>query len=1157
MKKFFSFFFLLLGCMGMLQAQTYPEPSMRKAYSVLAAGQTLKLAVVQEGIYKITYEDLVRQGLLSKTIDSYKIALYGNTAGMLPFYNAPGIYDDLSPLPIQMHDGGDETFGPGDYFLFYGQSPHRWSYNETKGEFSYARHHFCDSSFYFVSLNAELEHRVEAAPSENENQGERLTWFPEHIRHENDLVNLCNGGLDWLGESFTLSTNSRSLSLATPDPVLGQKGILYAATGAQTSDGTGSFRIQFNQTKISLYHSPLGSNTAYDRTTAKDSVQVTSGTSTVNISFSKTGNTNNGYLDYLSLVYPRYLRLNGAYLFFRHPQAIGNASLFSVEAPAGTQIWDITDVYHIASIATKTESGRLNFSTTPDNRLHEYVAFNASLCPAPIFKELVQPQNLHQQKNIDYVVVTHPLFLEQAQEIARLHRERDGYSTCVATTGQVYNEFSSGAKDPSAIRLFLRHLDIRSDTNHKPRYLLLFGDASYDYKDILGKTTDFVPTLQTYGMLSDGADDPLEDMFGYLADDAGIQINSSFTSWTKTGQLQVAIGRLPIQTVEAARNMVEKIDLYSSPHYVSDPVQSNLSGNFGNWRNEVVFVTDDSFESDMEENVLHNNYIQNNLPYIHINKLYSDAYERASSSTSARIPALENAIKGFVENGCLFLGYLGHSGWDAWSDEKILTNNIIDNWKQSYTYPVLFASSCTFAYFDQTDKISGAERAVLKAHAGSIATIAASRIASTGSIESIQRFFAEKFISKTKGKANTIGEAFLFAKNSAYNQSPQKFVLLGDPGLKAALPQHQVQTLHVNGKPAGSPDIDTLKALAPITIEGRIASHEGDPMNHFNGKLLVKVYDKAITKQTLGVYNPQGKPPGYNAQVPYTDQSSVIFQGETEIRDGQFSFSFIVPKDIQYNYGHGRISYYAYNDSTDANGSFDGITVGGINPDAVIDTTAPMVDLYIGRNTFLGGTVGEEPSLYAEISDEYGINTTGAGIGHDMTLVIDNDYKNAVSVNNYFRYATGSYKKGTLTYPLELEPGKHTARLKVWNINNISTTQEITFYVNASDQLKIFDFKAVPNPARGEYVDFYFNHNSKNGGIEKCTLSIFSLQGARVAEFHYTMSDLSGYTVGPLRWNLCSNGNKRVSAGMYVCYIKAWDTQGTVIHKELKLIVVN
>ncbi|MCH5244620.1 MAG: type IX secretion system sortase PorU [Lentimicrobiaceae bacterium] len=1155
MKHFFSLLCLLISWAGTLQGQTYPEPSQRKTYSVLAAGESLRLAVWQEGIYKVTYEDLVSHGLLSQAVDSYKIALYGNTAGALPFYNAPGIYDDLSPLPIEIRDGGDGVFGPGDYFLFYGQSPHRWDYNKESGEFSYNRHPFCDSVFYFVSLHAELEHRVGSAPAQ-EAGGESLTWFWEHIRHENDLVNLCDGGLNWLGESFTLSSYNRNITLATPDPVAGQQGILYAATGAQTTGGTGSFRIQLNQAQLNLYHSSIGTSgdIAYNEASAKTEVQITSGTSTVSISFSKTGNTNNGYLDYLSLVYPRSLRLNGAYLFFRHPQAIDHAVSFSVEAGSSTQVWDITDVYHIYPATLKAENNRLSFSTTPDGTLHEYVAFNPSLCPAPTFKGIVKPQNLHQLKNIDYVVVSHPLFLEQAEEVARLHRERDGYSTSVVTTTQVYNEFSSGAKDPSAIRLFLRHLNLRSDSEHRPRYLLLFGDASYDYKDILGKTTDFVPTLQPKGHRSEGAGDPLEDMFGYLGDDEGIRFGSNST-WTKTGQLQVAIGRLPVQNAEEARNVAEKIDIYSSPSYVADSRQTNLAGNFGNWRNEVVFVTDDGFEKGMEEKVLGNDYIQNNIPYIHVNKFYSDSYERASSSTVTTIPALENAIKSFVENGCLFLGYLGHSGWDSWSDEKILTNSIIEKWKRTYTFPVIFASSCTFAYFDQTDKVSGAERAVLREHAGSIATIATSRTAYTNSIEDVQRRFAESFISKSNGKINTIGDAFLYAKTTSYNSDLQKFILLGDPGLKAALPRNTVQTLHVNGKSVNDPDIDTLKALSPVTIEGRIVNQAGDPMNRFNGKLSVKVYDKATTKQTLGVYDPRKSE--YNAPVSYTDQSSLIFQSETEVKDGQFSFSFIVPKDIQYNYGNGRISYYAYNDSTDANGSFEGITVGGMNPDAVIDTSAPVVHLYIDKNTFLGGTVGTEPSLYAEISDEYGINTTGASIGHDMTLVIDHDYRNALSVNNFFSYATGSYKQGTLSYPLVLEPGKHTAQLKVWNINNVSTTQEITFYVNGSKNLKLFDFKAVPNPVGGEYVDFYFNHNSQNGGIEKCTLSIFNLQGMCVAELNYTMSDLSGYSVGPLRWNLRSKGNSRVQAGMYICHIKAKDARGEVVQQDLKLVVVH
>lgn len=1149
MKKVFSLLFLLAACIGMPQAQSYPAPDLRKGYSVLATGQTLKVAVSQEGIYKIRYEDLVSHGLLSEPVSSDLIGLYGNIGGMLPFFNIPDIYDDLSPLPIRMNDGGDGRFGPGDYFLFYGQSPHRWNYDLQRNTFSYTPHYFCDSTFYFVTRNAELKHRVITSEATT-TDGIELNSFVEHLRHENDLVNLSEGGLDWFGEVFTFSGDKKTISLSTPSPVPGRNGFLTVATGAQSISGTANFTIQINQGTLHTYHSSIGGGTNFHAANTRDSVPIESESSTATLTFTKTGSTGNGYLDYISLIYERYLTLKGSYLFFRHPRAIDQKVKFSVEASPNTEIWDITDIYHISVPSTTRSGGRTVFSTEPDNSLHEYVAFDAASCPAPTFHGIVPNQNLHELKDIDYIVVTHPLFIEQAREVAEMHRARDGYSVCVATTEQVYNEFSSGAKDPSAIRMFLRHLSIRSDSAHQPRHLLLFGAASYDYKGILGSRTDFVPTLQSFGA-GEGGNDPLEDIFGYIADNAGVNPKGL----EPQGVLQVAIGRLPVHSVEEARNVTEKIDIYSSPRYVSDPSQPNLSGNFGYWRNEVVFVTDDGFEKQMEDNIIRRDHIQKNLPYIHVNKLYSDSYERSTSSTSAKIPALENAIRNFVENGCLFLGYEGHSSWDSWSDEKILTNAIIDSWKTSYTYPVIFSSSCTFAFFDQINQLSGAERAMLKPHSGAIATIASTRTAATGQIEDIQRCFVEHFIDKTDGNIHSIGEAFLYAKTTANHAHRQKFILLGDPGLKAAVAKNNVQTLHINGKPVSETESDTLYALSPVTIEGRITDMNGDAMNHFNGILLVKVYDKAVTKQTLGVYDPRG--PGYNPKISYTDQNSLIFQGRTEVKDGSFRFSFIVPKDIQYNYGNGRISYYAYNDETDANGSFDGIVVGGINPDAVIDTAAPIVDLYIGKNTFTGGTVGMEPALYAEISDEYGINTTGAGIGHDMTLIIDNDYRNAITVNEYFRYNTGSYREGTLLYPMNLAPGRHTARLKVWNINNISTTKEIVFDVNDSEKLKIFNLKAIPNPARGEYVDFYFNHNSQNGGIAKCTLSIFNLQGMRIAEFNYTMSDLSGYTVGPLRWNLCGNGNKRVQAGMYVGYIKATDAQGNTTHKDIKLIVVN
>lgn len=1149
--KRLALLFPILFVAAVSQAQSYPDPALKKSYSVLALGETLKVAVAQSGIYKISYENLVSAGLVSEEIESRKLALYGNVSGMLPTFNLPGTYDDLSPLPIWLHDGGDNRFGPGDYFLFFGESPHRWVYE--KEEFRYVPHHYSDSTFYFVSLRAEIEHRVVSRTAETPENPIRIEAFPEHVRYETNTVNLCNGGYTWLGESFSFSGNERSFTLNTPDPKAGESATLEVATAAISSRGTATFRITCGTTSFSIYHPEYTGSFCSDNQTARASVPLNGNTTAVRLSFNKTNSTEAGYLDYINLFYLRNLKLAGDKLLFRHPEAVGNNARFVMEASAGTRIWDITDVYHIEEIPTTAESaGKISFSSHADGTMHEYIAFSPSQCPSPRLVGKVKAQNLHELQNISYIVVSHPAFFEQAQQIARLHQERDGITAYAATTEEVYNEFSSGAKDPSAIRLFLKRVRDKSDEGKGPAALLLFGAASFDYKNLLGGVSDFVPTLESYGNDSEGAATPSEDNFGYLDDEAGT--DPAAPAYPK-GKLTVAVGRIPVQSVEEARNAVEKIDIYSSRSYVHDPGRPDLSGNFGNWRNEMAFVTDDSFESSMERNVLSNNHIQNNIPYIHLNKLYSDNYERENSSVTSRIPELEKAIGDMVENGCLFIGYLGHSNWNSWSDEKILTTDLIDNWKTSFTFPIMMASSCTFAYYDQANLVSGAERCVLKAHAGAIAMVATSRTATVGNIEEIHKRFAESLIDKSAGNIPTIGSAFLYAKTSTTQGGANKFLLLGDPALKVALPEHNIETLRINGKDIDPEIPDTLKALSPITIEGRIVNQAKIPLTDFNGTLMVKIYDKAVTKTTLGLYNPQSS--NYNAAISYTDQNSLLFQGVTEVKDGFFSFSFIVPKDIQYNFGNGRISYYAYSENSDANGSFSGIIVGGFNENAVLDTLAPEVSLFINRNNYLEGTVGEEPYLYAEISDEYGINTTGAGIGHDMTIIIDEDLKNPITVNNYFRYNTGSYKEGTLLYPLKVEPGRHTVRLKVWNINNISASKSISFNVDGSSGFKVFDMKAVPNPVRGGYVDFYFNHNGVGGGIERCDFDIFSLQGARVSNFSYRLTDLSGYSVGPLRWNLSSNTGKRLQAGMYICHMKAFNAEGKVVKQSVKLVVVH
>lgn len=1136
------------------QAQESSHPYQAQKQSVLSSGPSLKIGVTQDGVYRIRYEDLVSAGLTNQAEPSSNIALYGNKSGMLPYFNTPDIPDDLSPLPIWIQDGGDGTFGPGDYFLFLGQSPHIWTYDTSHG-FLHQTNYYSDTTYYFVSLNPVSTCRIENATETG--QGDtRITTSIEHVHHENDLSNICNGSVHWLGERFSSSGESQTVTLSTPDPANGnQKNAkLLIQTAVQTNNGTASFTIHANGENMQINHTgATGSNAVSpctDMRSLQQELSISASQTSIVFTYQKSNAASSGFIDFIDLLYERSLRVRDQALFFRNPAALNQKASFILQADAGLQVWDITNVYRIRKLSVNQSGTSYSFTAAADSILHEYVAFHPNNASSPASILLQKEQNLHGANNIDYILVTHPQFLDYANQIADMHRERNGYSVLVATTDQIYNEFSSGAKDPSAIRMLAKHLWDKSDSLHRPRHLLLLGAASYDYKGRLGHLTDFVPTFESLSNLHEGGGDPIEDNFGYMGENEGFSPGES----QGRGNMDIAVGRLPIRNQEDAEAVVEKIDIYSSPEYLYDARNPNLPGNLGDWRNEISFVCDDGFESRMESDILANNWPDTRIPAFHINKLYSDAYERVSSSTSNRVPAIESNIRTAIEEGNLFIGYYGHSGWDAWSDERILSIDIINQLKESLSYPIMFSSSCTFGYFDYIDRPSAAELLVLRPRSGAIAIVTTTRTAYTGAIESILKLFIQKITERASGQVTTIGDAYLYAKQRHTGGAVQKFALLGDPGLRTATPRYNVQTLQINGQEASSKQIDTLKALSPITIEGCITDHQGRLLEDFNGTVITKVYDKSVMESTLGNYNPQSNT--NNRVITFQSQNSLLFQGYSDVKDGRFSVSFIVPKDIQYNYGNGKIEYYAYSNTSDANGCFEDIVVGGFDAESVLDTMPPIVDLYINRNNYIPGTVGESPYLYAEISDRFGINTTGTGIGHNMTLVIDEDFSNPIVVNNLFRYNPGSYTEGTLSYPLNLERGEHTAQLKVWNINNISTTESISFRIGESDEPEIFEIRAIPNPVKNDYVDIYFNHNGYGGGIEQCEVNIFNLQGRRIASFDYPVEDISGYSIGPIRWDMSRTNGGRVQSGMYIAHIRAHHADGNISHKTVKIIVL-
>lgn len=1153
-------FRLRAAASGNTAAHTTPlKPAAKnpRTASMLSYGPTLRVGVENSGVYRVTYADLQREGLLQAPVPSDRIAVYGNRAGMLPTLNTSDIYDDLTDLPIAMYDGGDNQFDPGDYFLFYGQSPVVWHYrpdsDDSRPAFTHQQHNYSDRTYYFIGANhPRAAARITDAPRQEPAGDETdLTSFPDYLCHEKDLYNIVAGGQAWYGESFNTSGENVTVPLTLIDPSDEPLGTIPSGNDANIQMRTAaSGLIPGGQGRLDVKAGALGGTIVLAGTSGNTRsaglhtgvFRHTAADLPVRLTYHKSGNALRSYLDYIEINYQRKLRLHRGELLFRHPAAIAAAANFRIEnASTATQVWDVTDPYAVRRLPTVADAGgsAIRLRAGGEDSLQTFLAFDGSVSNSPVFGGITAQQNLHGLPQTDYVVVTPPEFLPQAEEIARLHRERDGYRTTVATTEQVYNEFGTGTPDPSAIRLFMKMFyDRATQETDRPKYLLLLGDASYDVKNKLGTRTNLIPTFEVPEASSEESP-ATDDGFAYMGPDEGLEPAREGGYFSYNGIIDIAVGRLPVKTTEEAEAVVRKIADYGNPHYLRLTDWEQKQGNLGDWRQEITFVTDDDFESVYEYTINFTNSVAAANPNFNLEKIYADSYIKRSDAVNAAYPEAQTALRRRMNRGAFFVGYIGHSGWDAWGDEKYLTLNDIQQWEPILSYPMMFASSCTFAYYDQPDKTSGAEEAVLHPDGGAISMIASTRSASVGTIEYVQHDFLIGSLDRRQGQHPTIGDAFMTCKiNNRDRSGTGIFILLGDPGLKTALPRYDIRTLTLNGKPV-TDVCDTLKAFSRITVTGQIEDN-GQRVTDFNGTVQIKIFDKTSHLKTLGNAQSRG---GFNQVVEYDLQNNQLYRGSAEVKDGLFSFSFFVPKDIAYYYGPGKISYYAYSDTNgDAGGAFTDLTVGGFNTDIEPDTTAPVVKLHINKSNFLpGAEAGASPILYAEISDRYGLNTTGVGIGHDMTLVIDGDYKNAIVVNDLFAYNTGSYTDGTLTYPLSLPEGEHTIELKAWNIFNVSGTGTLTFGVNTSGKFKVTALRATPNPSpKDGEVHFYFTHNGV-GGIDRYELQIYDLYGRKVAGFEGRESSSYGYSVGPLTW---PTGTAGLQKGVYVVRVVAYNREG-------------
>ena len=1033
MKKIlFIAFWVLVSLPMMAGIHSYAERS------VLADGHWVKIRVSESGVCRMSFSELRSAGLEPSQV---RVFGYGGAQKEQDFSKRN--IDDLPQVPVYVGE---------DYILFYVQGPISWTYNGSR--FAHTRNTYSDFGYYLLSDDAgamlpfpEAE-AVSGSPTD-------VTYYSYYQVQDKDSVNLIDrtgvsgGGRTFYGEQFAAG-QTRTFTFSTPY-ANGDNSSVYIDMAANAAT-TSTVKAQLNNTSSkSIYISSIPDHYTFG----------VAGTISMNGASEEQNqrvtmqfvNSNAGalaWLNYIEITTPSELVMTGSYMGIRslvNRNTTNPVRFLLRNTTASTQIWDVTDLAAIQRMPTTMVDDQLAWVGTQADGVHEYIAVNTDgtkFVQAEVVGE-VKNQNLHALSNIDYIIICPEGYEDVSEDLAKAHEAKQAITYAIVTDQQVYNEFSSGTPDATAYRWLMKMLYDRAKNGigQQPRWLLLMGHGTFDNRKLLRNSgTSLLLTYQSKNSVNEIKAYATDDYFAYLDDNEG--------AIDTQGRMDIGVGRLPVESLDEARTTVDKL------------IQYIRNEQTGKWKNQLVYLADDG------ENGTHTETAEKSAELVRIknpdfivHKIFLDAYPQEVNASGESYPLAKNRVLNLLKNGVLFFDYSGHGGYNAITNESILNLKDIAGMTNKNQAFWLFAT-CNFAQCD-AGKRSAAETAVLNPKGGAIGILAATRTVYAPQNTNLNRSVCDTLFghSDVFHYDMTLGEAILIGKNLlGSDENKLAYVLLGDPCMRLNYPtDYHVETLT---------EMDTLNALSVQHVEGRIIDEDLNTVSDFNGKVDITIYDKMQSIPTRDNDNAGGDP----RVVAYNDYPNTIFSGATDVKDGLFNYTFMVPKDIRYNFGSGRIVYYAVTadslETAEAVGHFEQFIIGGSGSIVTIDTVGPEMEIYLNSPAFRNGDkTYATPRFFANLYDENGINTAGAGIGHDLMLIIDDDPKMIYSLNEYFTAANNSYQAGQVSYLMEeLANGPHSLTFRAWDLLNNSTTKSLNFIVEAGLDPSIYNVTTYPNPVQ-------------------------------------------------------------------------------------------
>jgi len=1102
--------------------------------SVLANGNWYQFLIDTTGVFKLDKSFLQSLGMDVKGINPKNIQIYGNGGEMLPFKNSDFRYDGLQQNAIFVNGEADNSFDNDDYILFYGKGPNAWfNRNNTLAGLEHQFNIFSDEATYFITVGTSEGLRVTPKAPIETTTNLQVTNFEDYTFFEKDEVNLFAVGQQWFGDNFSIE-NKHTYSIPFNN-IEAFENVIVRVRGVAESSVASQMEVKVNnQNLFNVNFSASSGLTHASANRGNGTIQLTGNAVPIEITYNNNGNPSaNSYLDYIEVLGKKKLIANGKQFSFRNFDVIKTVGTFEyvIENSSNvSQVWDVTNSLNPMLIVNQVTAPSYNFKVNGGVN-HEFIVLNNNdyYVPKKAKESRVLNQNLHSLSNLDYIIVTPKYLVDKAQKLADYHIQNSNLKVQVIQLEQIYNEFSSGSKDLTAIRDFARHLYLNSNSNTL-KYICLFGDASYDYKDRIGGNNNIVPVFEAYDSFNLASSYVTDDYYGMMDENEGAM--SSFE------RQDIITGRIPVTDPIEAGEVVNKILNYYSPK------------SFGSWRNQITLVADDidaageeTIQVSMEKLA---DTIAANKPIFNLKKIYADAYVQESSSGGNRYPTVNVDITNQVEKGTLLIDYFGHGGEGGWASEGILRVPEIQAYNNNIKFPLFVTVTCEFTRFDNPLRKTAGEYLIWNNKGG-----VASLVSTTREIYiSVGQSFNERFIKPLlnfNDENYTIAESLMQVKNQ-FSTSQRFFIYaFGDPAMPLHVPKPNVRITKINDIDV-SQSLDTIKALSYIKFEGEVTNNGGAILTDFNGEFEVTVYDKPIAKKTLD--NDR-----HNFIMEFDVLESKIFTGRSNVENGKFTFDFVAPKDIKVAYGKGKLSLYASNNVIDKAGYNFDVVVGGINTNAPEDNTGPTIQLYMNDLNFVdGGNTNESPTFIAVLEDENGINTSITAVDHDIVAILDGDQNNPIILNDYYETDLNNYKKGQVSYPLRnLSPGLHTITLKVWDTYNNLSESTFTFFVVDDSDLVLTNVLNYPNPFIS-HTEFWFNHNKPNQ-LLNVQVQIFTVSGKLVKTINEAIQS-EGNLSRSITWNGLDDFGSKIGKGVYVYKLKVITADSNVKAEKIEKLVI-